>query len=97
MIKEITAYEYNGILFKTEYDAEIAEWKLSSRNGSNELSKREEEVFNLVIAGYTNDEIKESLDISLSTVKKHVTSILIKNGVSDRMKLVVNYYTQQGK
>lgn len=49
-----------------------------------ELTDRELDVLGLVAAGLNNPEIGEKLHISRSTVKKHVSNILAKLGVSTR-------------
>lgn len=54
-----------------------------------DLSEREVEVFRLVGLGLTNDEICELLVISEATVKSHVSAILRKLGLRDRVKAVV--------
>jgi len=62
---------------------------LSSRSLGPELSLREREVLNLVVAGKSNREIGEKLDIKETTVKSHITAILMNLGVTDRTKAVV--------
>ncbi|HVU15078.1 MAG TPA: response regulator transcription factor [Phototrophicaceae bacterium] len=52
------------------------------------LSKREEEVLRLMFEGQSNIEIAERLMISISTVKKHVSSILAKLEVGSRTEAV---------
>ena len=52
------------------------------------LSSRESDVVDLLIQGTTNNEIAESLHISLATVKTHVMKIFHKVGVSNRSTLV---------
>jgi DNA-binding NarL/FixJ family response regulator len=53
------------------------------------LSARESEVLALVARGYTNQQIARYLLISVSTVKKHVRSVIHKLGVSDRTQAAV--------
>jgi DNA-binding CsgD family transcriptional regulator len=48
------------------------------------LTPRETEVLNLIVQGQTNPQIAETLTISESTVKSHVTKVLAKLGVSRR-------------
>ncbi|MEO0376196.1 MAG: response regulator transcription factor [Cyanobacteria bacterium P01_A01_bin.17] len=50
------------------------------------LTPREREVLCLIIAGDTNREIAESLYISERTVKNHITSILSRLNVRDRVQ-----------
>jgi NarL family two-component system response regulator LiaR len=53
------------------------------------LSPRETEVLRLVARGYTNQQIARTLLISVSTVKKHVRSVISNLGVSDRTQAAV--------
>ena len=51
------------------------------------LSKREKEVLKLILSGKTNIEISETLFISLSTVKTHISRIFEKTGAKNRLEL----------
>jgi NarL family two-component system response regulator LiaR len=53
------------------------------------LSNREQEVLTLMVRGLSNNEIAENLIIGVSTVKKHVSSIFAKLGVTSRAEAVV--------
>ena len=55
------------------------------------LSDREIEVAELVAAGKNNQEIADELDISLRTVKAHLTSVFSKTGLRDRLALAVSF------
>ena len=55
----------------------------------DELSEREREVFRLLARGLSNGEIGEQLYISDATVKTHVTHILQKLDLRDRVQAVV--------
>ena len=48
------------------------------------LSEREVEVLRLVAAGFTNPQIAAALYISRKTAEHHVSSILVKLGVTSR-------------
>ncbi|MGO8951138.1 MAG: LuxR C-terminal-related transcriptional regulator [Ktedonobacterales bacterium] len=52
------------------------------------LSRRELEVFRLIAKGASNQEIAETLMIALGTVKKHITTIFAKVGVTSRTQLL---------
>lgn len=52
------------------------------------LTDREKDILSLMVNGLSNNEIAEDLTISPSTVKFHVSNILMKMGVSSRNKAV---------
>lgn len=62
---------------------------LSSRMPNSNLSAREREVLNLIVRGKSNKEIAVNLGITESTVKCHVSVILMRLNVSDRTQAVV--------
>ena len=63
---------------------------LSSRLPNSELSAREREVLTLIAGGKSNKEIATELGITESTVKCHVSVILMRLNVSDRTQAVVS-------
>ena len=53
----------------------------------HEISKRESEVVRLICRGLSNQEISDTLFISLQTVKDHTHRIFVKTGVRNRVQL----------
>jgi DNA-binding NarL/FixJ family response regulator len=60
--------------------------------GVAELTEREREVFRLIVEGLSNAEIGAQLFISDTTVKTHVTHVLQKLELRDRVQAVVMAY-----
>ena len=53
------------------------------------LTKREEEVFSLLVKNKTTKEIAKSLNISEKTVRNHISNAMQKLGVKGRAQAVV--------
>ena len=67
------------------------------RSGAGpDLTETEEKVLNLLCDGLSNADIAESLTVSESTVKVHMSHLLKKYGASSRLELVVMVYKQGG-
>jgi len=62
--------------------------RLVERITGSQLTPRELEVLELIVAGHSNKEIGEHLAITEGTVKAHVNNILGKLGVGDRTQAV---------
>ena len=62
---------------------------LASRMPNSSLSAREREVLELIVRGRSNREIATELKITESTVKCHVSVILMRLNVNDRTQAVV--------
>jgi DNA-binding NarL/FixJ family response regulator len=68
---------------RTRIPPAIAE-RLAERMGGPNLTNRELEVLQAIVAGKSNKEIAFGLGISEATVKTHINNILSKLGVTDR-------------
>lgn len=63
------------------------------------LTKREQEVMDLVVKGLTNTEISKELKITTHTIKAHLIAIYGKLKVKNRVQAVVKFllYKQEYK
>ncbi|MDC7246810.1 MAG: helix-turn-helix transcriptional regulator [Sphaerochaetaceae bacterium] len=61
------------------------------------ISKREKEVIDLIVEGYTNKEIGEKLFISFTTARTHVSHIFEKTGTRSRVELVSKVLAEKEK
>lgn len=53
------------------------------------LTKREREIFNLLIIEHSTREIAEKLGISEKTVRNHISNAIQKLGVSNRSQAII--------
>lgn len=70
-------------VFKTKSHSKVSDTPV------HELTKRELEVLSLIATGATNREIADQLFVSEGTVKNHVSSILNRLGLRDRMQAAI--------
>lgn len=61
------------------------------------LTDREKDVLEYICEGLNNGEISKILDVSINTVKVHVSSIIQKLGVEDRTQVVVKAFKSFSK
>lgn len=60
-------------------------------NNSLNLTPRENDVFQLLLEGYTLAETANQLDIKYSTANTHMTAIYKKLQVNSRAELIIRY------
>jgi DNA-binding CsgD family transcriptional regulator/tetratricopeptide (TPR) repeat protein len=65
----------------------VRTWRRSRTAEAHELSPREREIADLVVAGASNPEIAQALFLSRKTVERHVSHILTKLGARNRVEL----------
>ncbi|MEX2535822.1 MAG: response regulator transcription factor [Trueperaceae bacterium] len=72
--------------------ASAGTWRRQRTKVVDALTEREEEVLLAVARGRTNAEIATDFDISLSTVKSHVASLMSKLGARNRVEIAIWAY-----
>jgi len=73
--------------YVSNVEEESFDEKMNAFTGKYGISKRETEVIELICKGMTNQEISDSLFISVQTVKDHIHRIFLKTGVKNRVQL----------
>lgn len=62
---------------------------MNQKNRKSLLTKREQEIFELLIQDYATKEIAAQLNISEKTVRNHISNTIQKLGVSSRTQALV--------
>ncbi|MBA3765677.1 MAG: hypothetical protein H0W99_01565 [Acidobacteria bacterium] len=57
------------------------------------LNEREQEIIELVVWGFKDEEIADRLGITKATFDRHLAEIFDKLGVSDHLELIIYAYT----
>ena len=79
------------IILKTITSSDKQQNKLNPPKEYN-LTDREKEVLEYICEGLNNTEIAKILDVSVNTIKVHVSSIFQKLDVEDRVQLIVKAF-----
>jgi DNA-binding NarL/FixJ family response regulator len=69
---------------------------VASDKSGNGLTSREEEILSLVSRGMTNKEIANRLEVTERTVKHHMTSIMRKSKVRNRVEAMLMFRRRAG-
>jgi DNA-binding NarL/FixJ family response regulator len=54
----------------------------------SDLTKREREIFTLIVLGYDNEQIGKKFDLAIQTVRNQVSTIYSKLGVKNRFEII---------
>lgn len=81
-------FHFYGSCFSEPESIQLAVPELQGSNPYH-LTQREREVLQLLVQGYSNQEIGRHLYISVATVKAHLTAIFEKLGVKNRSSAIV--------
>lgn len=96
MRKELQAYAIslqNHDAEKAEENAQVEDdaQEVEGETDLGDLTKRQQEIFELIVKGYSNKKIAEELFISESTVKYHIKNIYEVLGLKNRKEILVKY------
>ena len=90
LISELNCIRLGGSSISSKLSAHILENLAGNKvtfdavSLTSNLSKREEEVLNLISLGYTYEMTARHLEISVSTIRSHITRVYEKLGVKNR-------------
>lgn len=94
--KPIIISMYIYILFINIFSSYSSKQSVDIKTDNNDINKldltrREREVFELILKDFSNKEIADNLFIAETTVKKHVQNILKKCNCTNRTEIIDNY------
>lgn len=92
VLYENSKLEELGLEHELMKNIELKKWFISNYSRGkrkNFITAREHEILKLVVDGKSNNEISKELFISVHTVKAHVSAIIEKFGVVDRVQVAV--------
>jgi DNA-binding NarL/FixJ family response regulator len=97
LLKDVERYDLVHAVLRIARGGQVFDPKVVSelvvpRGGSSLLSPRETQVIKLVARGLSNSEIAAHLVVGETTVKTHVSHVLDKLGLRDRVQAVVLAY-----
>ncbi|MDR1468556.1 MAG: response regulator transcription factor [Spirochaetaceae bacterium] len=79
-------------LIEDKYQAPDAKTARGINEGAfewlSDLTKREREIFTLIVLGYDNEQIGKKFDLAIQTVRNQVSTIYSKLGVKNRFEII---------
>ncbi|WP_022870489.1 response regulator [Yaniella halotolerans] len=88
----LLAPEVTGRVLDRMFEQPVAEVPEPQPNLQVDLTRREDEILKMLVQGQSNSEIAEELFVGPATVKTHVSNILMKLEVKDRIHAVIWAY-----
>lgn len=87
----ISFFFIGAFLFRKKSDSSTKEEKIIDKEKINKLgiSDREYEVLQLIYKGLSNSEIANQLYVTESTIKTHVSNLLVKLNVKSRTQAII--------
>jgi DNA-binding NarL/FixJ family response regulator len=76
-------------VFNQEQLARARRWREDVGARLESLSRRERQVFNLLLQGLDNKAIADTLHVTTKTIAYHISNIMAKIGVTSRLEAVV--------
>jgi len=89
LLDSVRKIVHGGTAYEREQFERAAEWETSTGFILEQITRRERDVINLIAQGYGNNEIADTMSVSVRTVEAHISSILQKVGVNSRAQLMV--------